>query len=901
MKARKIISILLSLALVLSGISAFAADELLTEDYSTSESNAKPANFTTWSAGAFSNKPTISVETNVFGKGSTDKSGVINWITGASTTIKPYVRAAFSNVTTNGTINLSFNAAAGDKISKKAVYMANANSAIDVDANVTVLMGTDGIYSYGTKLVDYDVNKWYHFDVEITGTSCTVYIDGKLAGTSTAPAAVAATSYLIYGLYGKTESTADSLFYTDDFSVGYGAVSENRKTDITSSTYTIGTSIISGIGTGETVSHFLSGINGGAATLSIVDAQGAAVAGTESLALGMQLKIVSADGVNVRYYNLDCLAASITGPANGSSTRDLTADVTVTFNGTGSESVVFWVNGAEYETVSAAPYTTTINHTTGGTYTVYGVITAPGGSQQTDTITYTFVPNALPTVTLSGITNGGTYTATDTFSVTVNATDTDGTVEDVALYLDGSEVQPVAGVYNFGPLSVGNHTVYAEATDNDGAKGTSASCAFAVSNLSKVYLEPKIDFTSGSGSFSVPGGVVGTAVVTNDGDSYGEYMKFTSTDAGDGMTYRQSCSYKDLASANPVYIECDVKLSDTQMTSWVSAVRNDGVAAYIQSGEIASGAIGSVTIQPNRWYHYKTLVDIPSNEVKTWVLNDEGVEVLALTGSAAANFEKWGMIDFIFGRSNTTGPWEAGLDNIEIYCIIDQPYLTSVEYQNSNGDNVLADGKVGYDLSTIKLNFNNNLSTTLTQDPTLLAECVSLSQNGAEVDILTVTALDNVVVITLSNPVRTLAEHTLSYTGLIDTFENIVEDGTVSFTTGPAENDVLEWTIKQNGTGVTSLSGISSGDTVDVSAKLINQSSQTWEGKLIVALYSGNKCLDMTVTDFSVGTTPSTDKDALTLTVNPNRAIDDTVKLYAYIWSDLTSARTIQIQSFYME
>lgn len=899
MKARRLISILLSAALILTGITAFAAGELLIEDYSTSSSGSKPASFSSWAPGGFQNpKPEIAVETNVYGKGATDASGKITWPTGSNAAYKPYARADIASVTTSNTVKLSFSAAADDKNSSKAVYLTDTRSVISTDANVMILFAKDGgIYSYGQKLAEYKTGTWYHFDIEVSGTSCTVYINGKAAGTLTASGAVGATTYLYYGMYDKTETTAVSTFCTDDIVVEYGAVSANRKTEITSTTYTIGDTLITGIGSGVTAGSLLSGINGGNATLSVVDNLDADVASGESLALGMKLKIVSADGVNTRYYDLDCLAAEISGAVNGSSTRELTQDFEVTFNGTGS--VQFFVNGSAYGApVATSPYTATVNHTAGGSYSVYAVISTPGGSQQTDTITYTFVPNAVPTVTLSGITNGAEYTGTDTFNVAVNAVDTDGTVENVALYLDGVAQTAQNGTYSFGPISLGNHTVYAEATDNDGATGKSANVTFSVTTRSKVLLEDKIDFTNANGTFRlVTDDTRGEKVNTED--SYGDYMKFSSTDGTGLQYYQSSVSWSNSALATPVYAECDVKVSNTQMRTWVFAMRQ-GAGIYVRPGVIENGYMGTVPIAADTWYHYKLMIDLPNQTSKIWVWDNTNSEyVLAATDNNVAQ-DVWGAMYFFFNQNSAdVSDWNASVDNIEFYQMIEEPYLTSVQYLNAGGDNVLANGKVGYDVSEIKLNFNNKLSTTLAQDPTLLADCVTLSQNGAEVDNLSVSITDNSLSITLGDAVRTLSDYTLTYTGIIDIYDNAVADGTINFTTGPAEYDVLEWTVKVNGTTVTSLSGISSGDTVDVSAKLVNQAAQPQTSKLVVVLYSGNKCLGMTATDLTVGTTPSADRSANSITVTGT--VDDTLKLYAYVWSDLGSTRTIQIQSLYMQ
>ncbi len=906
MKVKGLISVILSVEMLSSGLTALAAGELLTEDYSTSESGSKPVNFSNWNAGITSNpKPTVSVETNVLGKGATDVSGVITCPEESKTTSKPAVRKDFSSVDTTQTVNLAFSAAAGDQESSKAVYMTDTKKVITEDSAATVVFATDGgIKIYGEKVADYEVDTWYHFDIEFADGNCTVYLNGIDVYSKAVEGAVAETAYLYYGVYGKTSQEAQSAFYTDDFVVGYGAVAATRKTEIESDIYTIGESLITGIANGTTVTEFLAGINAGTTAISVVDSQGADVEGTSELEVGMKLKITSQDGVNTRYHALDCLNTEILCDVDGETTRRPTEDITVTFNGTGA--VKFYVNDVFYETVSSAPYTTTVTNTESGVYTVYGIIITDEGTQKTDSVSYTFEENIVPTVGFTNLDNGVIYEGATVFEVTVNAEDADGEVTDIRFYIDGDEVESDTATFTFGPLALGPHTAYAEVTDNETGVGT-YSCNFTVADTEKEELVKLIDYTNYVGTLKTAPANAGTTV--SDGDEYGEYYKISGTTAVQYYTDTAQIS-EAVAEKTPVYIELDMKLSNTQMKSWVLAMRqmiideetgNPG-PIYADPAGIENGYCGDIAIDPDKWYHYKILYDMPNNVARAWVLNEETQEYELAREIAPLYTEeyvaKWGAFRFNFNQTSVSDiTYEACVDNIEYYKLIEQPYFTSVEYLDANGGDVLADnGEVGYELSTIKLNFNNNLSTTLTQD------CVTLTQNGVEVDDLAVSVADNALSITINGEVRTLSDYSLSYTGIKDYNENAVADGTIEFTTGPAEYDVVERTVEINGTPVTSLSGITSGSTIDVSAVFVNQADIPQNSKFIVALYSGNKCLGITISD--TGVAPNSGRvpvEATTLTVPSSRAIDGTLKLYAYVWSDLLGTRTSQIQSFTME
>ncbi|WP_299245966.1 Ig-like domain-containing protein [uncultured Aquimarina sp.] len=92
------------------------------------------------------------------------------------------------------------------------------------------------------------------------------------------------------------------------------------------------------------------------------------------------------------------------------------------------------------------------------------------------------------------------------FEVTVNASDSDGTISDVKLYVDGNLIrQESIAPYEWGMgdnvdellnLSLGTHTVRAEATDNDGAK-TSKTFTLTVTGVNSNQA-PQVSLTNPS-------------------------------------------------------------------------------------------------------------------------------------------------------------------------------------------------------------------------------------------------------------------------------------------------------------------------------------------------------------------------------------------------------------------
>ncbi|WP_378181230.1 Ig-like domain-containing protein [Aquimarina sp. SS2-1] len=115
--------------------------------------------------------------------------------------------------------------------------------------------------------------------------------------------------------------------------------------------------------------------------------------------------------------------------------------------------------------------------------------------------------NEPPTVSFASPTgNTAVQEGYTTFEVTVNASDSDGTVSNVKLFVDGNLIrQESIAPYEWGMgenasellnLSVGTHTFRAEATDNDGAK-TSKSFTLTVNGASGNQA-PQVSLTNPS-------------------------------------------------------------------------------------------------------------------------------------------------------------------------------------------------------------------------------------------------------------------------------------------------------------------------------------------------------------------------------------------------------------------
>src|SRR4051812_38921390 len=98
-------------------------------------------------------------------------------------------------------------------------------------------------------------------------------------------------------------------------------------------------------------------------------------------------------------------------------------------------------------------------------------------------------PNGAPTVAISSPADGASFSAPASFQITANPSDTDGNVTSVEFFVNGQS-SGVANAPNFSApvssLGIGTYALTAVATDNVGAKGTSAVVSITVTQASVI-------------------------------------------------------------------------------------------------------------------------------------------------------------------------------------------------------------------------------------------------------------------------------------------------------------------------------------------------------------------------------------------------------------------------------
>lgn len=177
---------------------------------------------------------------------------------------------------------------------------------------------------------------------------------------------------------------------------------------------------------------------------------------------------------------------SIATPTNNSTVAagtPLTISANANDNGGIVTSVQFYIDNVLFGTDNSAPFS--VNYTpTSGAHTVYAVATDNDCQTTTSsTINFTASSNQAPTINVSA---PASVLAGSNLLITATAADSDGTVAQVEFFVNGVSV----GIDNMSPFTfnyttmIGNNqSIYAIATDNQGASTTSSTIFFnAVAN-----------------------------------------------------------------------------------------------------------------------------------------------------------------------------------------------------------------------------------------------------------------------------------------------------------------------------------------------------------------------------------------------------------------------------------
>ncbi len=186
--------------------------------------------------------------------------------------------------------------------------------------------------------------------------------------------------------------------------------------------------------------------------------------------------------------------------------------------------VDFLVNGAVVGTSYAAPFRFDVSGLGIGTYTLTARATdSQNASTVSSPVTITVAPpNVPPTVSLDSPQTGATFTTPVTISLFAGASDSDGTVSQVAFYQGSTLIGTVTSppyAFNWVNVPAGSYTLKAVATDNSGGATTSSLVNITV-NDPPPNNPPSVTLTSplGGAEFFAPASItLKAAAADSDG------------------------------------------------------------------------------------------------------------------------------------------------------------------------------------------------------------------------------------------------------------------------------------------------------------------------------------------------------------------------------------------------
>ncbi len=212
-------------------------------------------------------------------------------------------------------------------------------------------------------------------------------------------------------------------------------------------------------------------------------------------------------------------SVSITSPST--STLSPNTEITITANAADSDGLIaqveFFVNDVSIGADTSTPYTANFTVPSPGSYAITAVATDNSGNATTSaTVTITSATvgggtGTLPTVSITTPLNGAILFSGTNIFITADAFDSDGLIEKVEFFVNGSLVGASFSIPFFDPYvlsSPGTYIFTAVATDDDG--NTTTSSAVSVTSISSgdIGTSPTVSITSPIDGEAFPPGTV---------------------------------------------------------------------------------------------------------------------------------------------------------------------------------------------------------------------------------------------------------------------------------------------------------------------------------------------------------------------------------------------------------
>jgi hypothetical protein len=349
---------------------------------------------------------------------------------------------------------------------------------------------------------------------------------------------------------------------------------------------------------------------------------------------------------------------SLTSPSSGSS---FTAPAIITITATASDpdgsisKVEFYSGTSLIGQSTTSPYSFSWTNVVAGTYRITAVATDNLNSQTTSSaVTVTVkgqaTSNLPPVINITSPANGANFTAPANFSITVNASDPDGTISKVEFYngttkLGQSTVSPYT--YTWSNVAVGAYSIIAVATDNLNSQTTSSVVTVWVNSASLGNKPPAISVTAPTNgqTFTAPATITISATASDpDGKiSRVEFYNGT-TKLGQSTTTPYSFSWTNVAAG----------------TYKISAVATDNLYSQTTSAAITV-TVNSTSSAVNK----PPVINItsPANGA-----NLSASAALSITASASDPDGKINKVQFYNGTTKlgetTAAPYSISVKNI---------------------------------------------------------------------------------------------------------------------------------------------------------------------------------------------------------------------------------------------
>ena len=257
-----------------------------------------------------------------------------------------------------------------------------------------------------------------------------------------------------------------------------------------STLYGGGAATVSGTFTGDETSTILVG-NGTSSRLATINTNTYSASvpvfiGANTLTVSVARTDKTSDKASITVTGNDSPKIAFRSPATAifNAPANLLFDVDVVSPGRAISKVEFYKNGILSSTVNSPPYQYTLSNALAQSYTIQAKATDSVGYVSYASAMVTGQgPNILPNISLTSPLNGAVYPAPGNLTLTVNASDPDGSIVMVQYYQNGvllviTNVSP----YSFNWLNVpaGAYTLTARATDNRDGVTTSAPVTITV-------------------------------------------------------------------------------------------------------------------------------------------------------------------------------------------------------------------------------------------------------------------------------------------------------------------------------------------------------------------------------------------------------------------------------------